>query len=321
MPLKDQVRSLFTTNRAAGMIVIAGLVIFDGPLILSGLISVVVGLESDSAVFVIFGLVFIIVPLLMTVVALKGLLNMYQKDAQSKLFAKDNNIALLENFVNPPYNGTLFNQGGNRIISLGYVLQQTPHIEVGNLTFTSNSDNRNSTVYGYVKIELTKNLPHIVLDSVKNNTYGPSIPVSFANNQKVSLEGDFNAFYTVYAPQGYEQDALYLLTPDVMNALTQLSKSYDIELIDNQVYLYHCGAMNLASEQEIKGVLAAIAVIQKEIGKQSEMYRDDTMPTQISNVVSSSGQRLNTKFNVAGAVVAITIFVLSAVYTLLIFMS
>lgn len=316
-PFKDQVRSLFKSYRAFVLFAAIISIVFIGPFIVSGFFTILIGLEYGNPASVIFGLVFIIVPLLMLLGGLWGIVHLFQRDAKSIQFAKDNNITLLQNIINPPYNGTLFNQGGIRVISLGYVLQQTPHIEVGNLTFTSNSDNRNSTVYGYIKLELAKNLPHVVLDSVKNNTYGPSILVSFANNQKLSLEGDFNSFYTVYAPQGYEQDALYLLTPDVMNALTQLAKSYDIEIIDNQVYLYRYGAIDLASEQEIKEVLATINVIQKEIGKQSEMYKDDTVPTQAGNIVSASGQRLNKKFNVAGVITAVIILAMTVAFSYL----
>ena len=62
--------------------------------------------------------------------------------------------------------------------------------------------------------------------------------MSFKNNQIDLLEGDFNNYYTLYAPEDYGIDVRYIFTPDLMNILVNESDNIDIEILDSELYIY-----------------------------------------------------------------------------------
>ncbi|GAA1220365.1 hypothetical protein GCM10009655_19930 [Rhodoglobus aureus] len=60
----------------------------------------------------------------------------------------------------------------------------------------------------------------MVLDARANNQlFGFSnLPKSFARDQVLKLEGDFNEHFTLYSPRHYERDALYVFTQHPMTS-------------------------------------------------------------------------------------------------------
>jgi len=73
----------------------------------------------------------------------------------------------------------------------------------------------------YLRIDMNRNLPHVILDSTVDNVnilgkVFNNLPDDIDPNQRLSLEGGFNDYFTLYAPKDYERDALYIFTPDLM---------------------------------------------------------------------------------------------------------
>ena len=82
-------------------------------------------------------------------------------------------------------------------------------------------------------------LPHIVLDATSNNgLFGSNLPSTFARSQRLSLEGDFDRYFSLYCPEGYETDALYLFTPDIMARFIDNAAALDVEIVDDWLFLY-----------------------------------------------------------------------------------
>ena len=83
-------------------------------------------------------------------------------------------------------------------------------------------------------------LPHIVLDATNNNgLFGMSnLPATFDRDQRLSLEGDFDEYFALHAPVGYESDALYLFTPDIMARFIDNAAALDVEIVDDWLFLY-----------------------------------------------------------------------------------
>jgi hypothetical protein len=85
------------------------------------------------------------------------------------------------------------------------------------------------------EIHYKTNLPRIILDSHQDfwtegfNTYGEEV---------ISLEGDFNKYFTLYIPKGYQIEALQIFTPDVMAKLIDKSKMFSLEFIEDHLYIY-----------------------------------------------------------------------------------
>ena len=62
--------------------------------------------------------------------------------------------------------------------------------------------------------------------------------MTFDRDQKLSLEGDFDRYFSLYCPQGYERDALYLFTPDIMARFIDNAAALDVEIVDDWLFLY-----------------------------------------------------------------------------------
>mgnify|MGYP000123047919 CR=1 FL=1 len=90
------------------------------------------------------------------------------------------------------------------------------------------------------EITLPRVLPHMVIDSLveSGNGQGSTLPIYFDKSQKIELEGDFNKYFAVYAPDKYGISALSVIAPDVMDVLLRHAALCDIEIIDNKLYFY-----------------------------------------------------------------------------------
>ena len=154
-------------------------------------------------------------------------------------FAHANGMSYEARVADPPLPGMIFSLGRSRLAT-DLVRGSTPRfVEFGNYQYTVQSG-KNSTTYrwGYVAVKLDAPLPNIVLDATGNNGFGSNLPASFQKEQRLSLEGDFDQHFTLYCPAGYERDALYLFTPDIMARFIDNAAQLDVEIVDDWLFLY-----------------------------------------------------------------------------------
>lgn len=122
-----------------------------------------------------------------------------------------------------------------------------------------------ATVFSGMDIHLPKPLPHIFLDSKANDYVGRSQYI-FENDDKVSLEGDFNEFFQVYVPKEHKALALSILTPDVLQTLKTAAFKYDVEIMETHVRIIVPGAHGLSRNEALKNDLGDAAMaIMKEV--------------------------------------------------------
>ena len=137
-----------------------------------------------------------------------------------------------------------------------------------------------------------------MLDSTFNNgillgrALISNLPVVISNSQRISLEGDFDKYFTLYAPKQYEIDVRYILTPDVMAALVDQSSLFDIELVDDMAFFY--ALQSEKSDDQILGdIFTALVVAGRELYRQVDRYTDDRVAGGCSsNAVAEQGRRL-----------------------------
>ncbi|WP_460783355.1 hypothetical protein [Microbacterium tumbae] len=155
-------------------------------------------------------------------------------------FAVANGMTYEDRIDAPGLPGMIFGIGSGRQ-SRELVRGHSPRfVEFGNYQYTVKSG-KNSTTYrwGYVAVKLDVPLPNIVLDATGNNSvFGSNLPASFRKDQRLSLEGDFDRYFTLYCPEGYERDALYLFTPDIMARFVDNAAQLDVEIVDDWLFLY-----------------------------------------------------------------------------------
>lgn len=239
-----------------------------------------------------------------------------QLERRAKLhrFAAANNIRLICDSANPAYAGMIFDEGDSRQIDDALIFRDGT--EIGNYQYSTGSGkNRQTHTWGYARIKLTRHLPNMVLDARKNNLFGSmtNLPDSFDRNQTLSLEGDFNNHFTLYAPKEYERDALYIFTPDVMAAVIDSGRAYDMEVIDDSLMLYSTTPFILDSKGQLNTLLGVIEKIGNELRDQSDYYADERVGNRTANIIAEPGRRLKSGVN-AGAIVAFVLVILYFIF-------
>lgn len=207
----------------------------------------------------------------------------------------------------------IFDQGHSRVIK--DELTTNDGLRFGNYQYvTGAGKNRQTHDLTFIEVKLTRNLPNMVLDAKSNNFFGFSnLPNYLDKSQRLALEGDFNKHFDLYVPKQYEQDALYLLTPDVMAVLMDHGAKYDMEVVDDKLYFYKNGRIDLLKEISLREIFDMVEKIAGELRDQSDYYHDDksAMPRE-ANMVAPEGKRLRNMNNVVAAIafgVFIIIFV------------
>jgi hypothetical protein len=171
--------------------------------------------------------------------------------------------------------------------------------------------------HGYLSIRLPRSLPHFVVDAHAN---GRSLPLPLKAKNRVSLEGDFDDHFALYAPTGYERDALYLFTPDVMALLIDETGDLDVEVIGDRLTIYAPALFDLRN----RAVWARLEQIVRLLGAkaidQAGNYSDPRAAGTDSNV-APEGRRLDQGFLSRngvrlGLVLIVVIVVLSLIITI-----
>ena len=161
---------------------------------------------------------------------------MYRLDG----FARANAMQYVPRLDAPALPGMIFSIGNTRH-SADLVRGERPRfVEFANYRYTTGSGkNQQTHHWGYVAVKLDTPLPHIVLDATGNNgLFGSNLPLTFDKDQRLSLEGDFDRYFSLYCPADYERDALYLFTPDIMARFIDNAAALDVEIVDDWLFLY-----------------------------------------------------------------------------------
>lgn len=227
-------------------------------------------------------------------------------------FAHANNFAYLDssNASTDNYNGMMFNAGHARTVRAGIKSTTNTLYEFANCSYVTGGGKNSKTHYfGFVRIKLPRRLPHMVLDATANNLFKrfSNLPKTFNSNQKLSLEGDFDKYFTLYAPAEYKTDALYVFTPDIMQLFIVNAHTFDAEVIDDDLYLYTSGSLKLDNAESLQALFELVDKIYPKLHNQTDYYSDERIGNRVANIVAPAGSRLKSRFSYV--VVAFFIFV------------
>lgn len=226
-------------------------------------------------------------------------------------FADQNGFDLTPKLPIVSYPGAIFGKGYNcyfaNLVRGDY--QKLP-FEFSNYYYTTGSGrSRQTHDYGVLRITLTRKLPHIVLDNRSNNFLNISNLPTYKGRQKLQLEGDFNKYFDLYVPAGYERDALYFITPELMQQLIDYGAKFDIEIIDNYLYIYSEKPFKLQKEETIRGLFTLIHLLGGEVQENTQRYSDANIGNRAANIIGTPGQRLKTRISWV-AIVLVIIYLL-----------
>jgi hypothetical protein len=229
-------------------------------------------------------------------------------------FAEANTLRYERVAAPPSYGGALFEYLENASVSNRFSGEVDGHLfDVGTISGTVGGSQSRTTAsgirvtspmqstrvatHGYLVIRLDRAMPHIVLDATGNDrTFGSSIPMPIARDQRLSLEGDFDNHFRLYCPTGYERDALYVMTPDLMALLIDDAGDLDAEIVDDLFYLYSNAAFDVSDPALWQRLASIRAILGAKALSQTERYADDRVGDRASNVVGEDGKRLRQTF-------------------------
>lgn len=147
--------------------------------------------------------------------------------------------------------------------------------QFGTSTVTMNVATPIPVDYGFLSIRLPRAMPHFVVDAVANDGMRSSLPISIDARQRVSLEGDFDTHFALYAPEGYGRDARYLFTPDVMALLVDETGDLDVELADDRLTVFSPRPWDLTTPATWARLEQLVDALGGKAVRQASRYRDE----------------------------------------------
>jgi hypothetical protein len=217
-------------------------------------------------------------------------------------FARTNGMTFSPADPDPAYAGAIFHLGGSRRALDHFRPAEGRFFDLGNFQYVvSNGKSSTTITWGFLALHLERRLPNMLLDSTQNNTWGSTgLGALFSRDQVLSLEGDFDRFFTLYCPKQYERDALYVFTPDLMALCIDEAAPFDIEIVDDWMFVYSPRAFALEDPRLLGRLFRIIDVVGAKALRQTHRYRDDRAPAPfVANVVAQPGQRLRRRFPTA----------------------
>lgn len=195
------------------------------------------------------------------------------------LFAQQNNLKYSAMALGLDFKGKIFGEEMHGLMIVSDILLFNDGSTVSNYrlmaSFPSNGartqDQRRKPRWGCAQIKLSHPQPHMVLDSKTNEELQgyTKIPEMFGNIAPLSLEGDFNKYFSLYVQDAHRLEALSIFTPDVMAALVDYGKIYDVEIVDDTLILYTGENIDFNSPESLQQILLAIEKIATKIIRQS----------------------------------------------------
>ncbi|WP_404430155.1 hypothetical protein LG299_11020 [Microbacterium lacus] len=267
--------------------------IFAG--MMAGVIASIAAIGSGTGASGVFGVVFSFVPMLLLAGAFvaigfaifRGFRGASDRRFRLDRFARANGMTYDPGVRGPALPGMIFNIGKSRQSTDLVRGQQPRFVEFGNYTYSTGSGKSRTThQWGYVAVKLDVPLPHIVLDAEGNNSFfGSNLPIPFQRDQRLSLEGDFDRFFSLYCPAGYETDALYLFTPDIMARFIDNAAQLDVEIVDDWLFLYGKRQFTTLDPATWAWLFSAVAALLEKLAQWSR-WRDDQMRADAASVPS-----------------------------------
>ncbi len=330
---KEQVDAYRARAKAAGhpwavvnplqvvLVIVVGLVI--GGVVLSfagGFVGIGVsamgsnGANPVSVIATVFPLFFIaafiaaIVFLVRSVVSGRNWETWYRLDT----FATANGLVFSPMDANPTYPGAIFGLGDSRRALNHLRSANDRFLDMGNYQYTTGSGkNRSTHNWGFMALHLDRKLPNMVLDAKANNGLfgGTNLPAYFDKKQILSLEGDFDKYFTLYCPRQYERDALYVFTPDLMALLIDNAAPFDVEIVDDWMFVYSARPFTSADPAVYQRLFQIVDTVGAKTLTQTDRYVDERIGSFAANIVAPQGQRLKRGLPI-GAVIAIGAFLL-----------
>ena len=224
-------------------------------------------------------------------------------------FARANGMTFRPMDFPPAYPGEISHLGRNQTV-VEHLIASGRFLDIGNFSYITGSGRSQVTHdWGFLALYLDRAMPNIVLDAKANNSFFTSnLPITLDKKQILHLEGDFDEHFTLYCPAQYEQDALYIFTPDLMALLIDEASPFDVELVDQWMFVYASRPFQMTDPAVLQRLFTIADTVGAKALNQTEHYTDDRIGDPAANIVAPQGARLRRGASTIG-VVLVVVFV------------
>lgn len=319
-PTQDEVAAFRTAARASGArwaslpaaqlvaLLVGGfvLLIFVVPILIT--MSLVTSAFLGDAAMLGFGMLFLALFAGLLVWAAIAGSRRWPRWVRLDKFARANGLVFSPMDPNPSYPGAIFQIGSDRQAVEHLRTADGRFLDLGNYRYTVGSGkNRSTRTWGFLALELDRRLPHMLLDAKANNGLfgGTNLPAAFDRTQVLSLEGDFDRFFTLYCPKEYERDALYVFTPDLMALLIDEAAPYDVEIIDDWMFVYSQAPFDALNPATYERLFRIVETVGSKTVQRTDRYADERVGDRSLDVVAPQGRRLKRGISVGAIVIAV----------------
>ena len=208
----------------------------------------------------------------------------------AKTYAADHGLLYSPADANPNYPGSIFGEWTNRLAVDHIRSTSGRFFDAGEFRYDmpAGRAGRATMRWGFIAVHLDRPMPHIVLEAQKHdNWFSGGLPLDYNDEQKLSLEGDFNEHFTLYCPRGYEADALYIFAPDLMALLIDETGGKHVEIVGEWLFVYWQLPFGRVWTEQIDQVFRIIQIVGAKAVRQTKAYVNDR-PSRINSVSGSS---------------------------------
>lgn len=220
-------------------------------------------------------------------------------------FAAANGLTFSTRDEDPHYPGSVFENGTSSVLVDHLQSRSDDSLDYGTARRVTRSGNRTSSEdFAYIALKLDQALPHMMLDATGNR----GRTAILRGEQVLSLEGDFDEHFTLYAPTDYERDALYIFTPDLMALLIDEANTFDVEIVDDWMMLHSTKLFDLEDPAVHERVFRIADTVGAKAVRQTDGYRDHRAAGR--GTVSGAGRRLRRALSASGIALAVLVVLL-----------
>lgn len=147
--------------------------------------------------------------------------------------------------------------------------------------------------FAFIELPLPSSVPHIVLAN-RRRSIVPTLGLG-RGAARMELEGEFAKVFRLIVPEGYQTDALYTFTPDLMARVLDLGRGAEIELVSDRLYVYLPGSTRFDRPATMAAALVLAEEFHRRFAARTALYRDDAageIAARAGVSVGLRGQRL-----------------------------
>jgi hypothetical protein len=171
--------------------------------------------------------------------------------------------------------------------------------------------------WGFLAVHLDARVPRMTLVPRGSRASFRAPLQAYARNQMMSLEGDFDKHFQLYAPTDYSRDALYVITPDLMALLIDHLPGSYVETFDDTLVVITREPYDFRKPAAWHQLNLLLETVIPKAVRQTRNYRDAR--SDVHGHITAAGSRLRVGlsrfiiFGIIWIIVLLVVFVFALI--------